>query len=203
MKSTLFYHGGPISLKAVILRSPDHRGMDRQYINMNCYPPTTYMLICPFTTTSSWSRIDSRNASSSCEGSKHELTLLVSNNSPWALLPTLCVRLKQNIIINLQNHIVSTFVKHCNNIFSFETILNWYTNGIILNLKHVSQILKYSTEIIRNNSIEITLNHIILLAKYHIYCNATSNVHLVFAGFSERLKNTIETKKYIAYTSQY
>ena len=54
---------------------------------------------------------------------------------------------------------------------------------------------------IRNNSIEITLNHIILIAKYHTYWSATSNAHLVFAAFLERLKNTIETGKYIAYTS--
>ena len=56
--------------------------------------------------------------------------------------------------------------------------------------------------IIWNNSIEITLNHIIILiAKYNIYCNATSNAHLVFAAFLEQLKNTIETEKYITYTS--
>ena len=55
--------------------------------------------------------------------------------------------------------------------------------------------------IIRNNSIEITLNHIILLAKYHIYFNAISNAHLVLAAFLERLKNTVETEKYIANTS--
>ena len=55
--------------------------------------------------------------------------------------------------------------------------------------------------IIQNNSIEIILNHIIPIAKYHIYCNATTNAHLVFATFLERLKNTIETRKYIAYTS--
>ena len=55
--------------------------------------------------------------------------------------------------------------------------------------------------IIRNNNIEINLNHIILIAKYHIYCNAKSNAHLVFAAFLERLKNTTETEKYIANTS--
>ena len=55
--------------------------------------------------------------------------------------------------------------------------------------------------IIRNNSIETTLNQIILIAKYHIYCNATSNANLDFVAFLERLKNTIETEKYIAYTS--
>ena len=43
--------------------------------------------------------------------------------------------------------------------------------------------------IIQNNSIEITLNHIILIAKYHIYCIATTNAHLDFAAFLERLKN--------------
>ena len=55
--------------------------------------------------------------------------------------------------------------------------------------------------IIQNISIEITLNHIILIAKYHIYCNATTIAHLVFVAFLERLKNMIETEKYIAYTS--
>ena len=43
--------------------------------------------------------------------------------------------------------------------------------------------------VIWNNSIEITLNHIILIAKYHIYCNTTSNAHLFFAAFLEWLKN--------------
>ena len=48
--------------------------------------------------------------------------------------------------------------------------------------------------IIRNNSIEITLNYIILIAKCHIYCNATNNAHLVFAAFLERLKTQLKLR---------
>ena len=51
-------------------------------------------------------------------------------------------------------------------------------------------ITKILYAIIRNNSMEITLNHIILTVKYHTYCNAISNAHLVFAAFLERFKNT-------------
>ena len=73
----------------------------------------------------------------------------------------------------------------------------WYTFEPLSRFSNTEMLY----EIIRNNSIEITLNHIILIAKYHIYCNATTNANLGFAAFLERLKNTIETEKYIAYTS--
>ena len=48
--------------------------------------------------------------------------------------------------------------------------------------------------IIRNNSIEITLNHIILIAKYHIYCNATSNAIWLLQPFLNGLKTQLKLR---------
>ena len=78
----------------------------------------------------------------------------------------------------------SSAIEFCNQFYIWYTFepLSHFSNTEILN------------GIIRNNSIEITLNHICLIAKYHLYCNVTSNVHLGFAAFLERLKNTIETE---------
>ena len=55
--------------------------------------------------------------------------------------------------------------------------------------------------IICDGKIELTLNHIILIAKYHIYCNVSSLTQTNFTSFITRLKNTIDIEKYIAYTS--
>lgn len=55
--------------------------------------------------------------------------------------------------------------------------------------------------VLRNSTIEVTLNHIILIAKYHIYRNFIENTSTNFSVFISLLKEKINTEKYIAYTS--
>ena len=92
----------------------------------------------------------------------------------------------------------SVFITCSSAIGFWNQFYRWYTFEPLKRFSNTE--LLY--EIVRNNSIEITVNHIILISKYHIYCNAMSNAYLVFAAFLERLKDTIETEKYIAYISR-